>query len=337
MENLNQEQLDLLVRHFKGATSGFEEKLLDEWIRESEANKEAYEEFRAIWNLPKATLDHVPDMELAWKKVQEKANIGSDAPEVKVRSLFEVKTYLRIAAILVIVLGLGIVVRMMFFGEEKRIVLSSDNERKEFYLPDSSKIWLNKNTRLSYTEDYNEKVREVKLEGEAFFEVRKDKTKPFIVLGKISRTEVLGTSFNIRSIAGISADEIEVMTGKVSFSSTDTKKQTNEILLPGDRAVVSEKGVIEKTKIEDPNSLAWKTNRMTFENTSLEEVVAALENYFNVEVEIQNPELKHCKFSGNFSKSDLELEQMMKVLSVSINFSYSKNNNKYVLTGKGCN
>lgn len=213
-------------------------------------------------------------------------------------------------------------------------MIASGDERKEIVLPDSSKVWLNRNSKLSYiSSDFNESNRVVFLEGEAFFEVQKNPSKPFIVQAALSRTEVLGTSFTVRSLAPEKKDVVQVMTGKVSFELKE-KEEQKVILLPGDKASVQEHGTIEKFKVTNLNSIAWKNDRLVFENSSLAEVTEAAESYFNIDIEIANSNLSDCRFTGSFTKP--ELEEVMKVLSVSMNLSYHQSDSTYVLTGEGC-
>jgi transmembrane sensor len=337
MDTINQEHLNLITKHLRGETSAFEENLLKEWILESDQNKEYYAETVFLWNAGKAPVEQIPDVELAWSKVR-KRTISNDSansnPENNVRRLSDYSTYWKVAASILVFIALGYLTRSLW--KEKEVIrLASGDQKREFYLPDSSKVSLNSNSSIAYTEDYNESNREITMEGEAFFEVKKDKQKPFIVNGKLSRTEVLGTSFNVRSYGNATSDEIEVVTGRVSFASLAQGKKTQVVLLPGDKAVLDEKGEMETSKISIANTTSWKNEKLLFENNSLQEVVVAMEDYFKVSIEIQNSELNSCRFTGTFTKPSIE--EMMQVLSVSINLSYSKKDQTYLLSGKGCN
>jgi transmembrane sensor len=327
MENINEEHFNLIAKHLRGDTSGDEEIILKEWLNEDSQHKVAYEELKFLWNAERMPDDHVPDVAKAWEKVKVKAQISG-----KVRPLYDVKIYMKVAAVLVMMVGIGYMMKTIWLDKETITQLSSGDEKKEFYLPDSSKVWLNKNTKLFYSDKYNKSERVVELEGEAFFEVKKDKEKPFIVNGRLSRTQVLGTSFNVRSLKGEASDKIEVVTGKVSFSSRIHEAKV--FLLAGDGAALKEGGEIEKVKTDNSNSLAWKSEKLIFDNTSLQTVAFEMQNYFNVPVIIQDSELYNCRFTGTFNKPTIE--EVMKVLSASINLSYNRKDNVYVLTGKGC-
>lgn len=333
MEKENQEYHDLIARHLKGECSPFEERLLAEWIQESEEHQALYEELSVVWDKTSAIREPLPDTESAWNKVKQQTGIGSeDAEETIVRQL-EWRSYLRVAAMLLLVAGLGYLLRTVWFTKDDRTLIVAGNEKKEIILPDSSRVWLNKNTRLSYSGNYNDRKREVHLEGEAFFEVRRDKTRPFIVSGIRSVTEVLGTSFNVRALKGASSETVEVVTGKVSVSATG-ERSDKVVLYPGEQAVALSDGTIERSGIKDPNFLSWKSRRLQFSDTPLSEVAKAMEEYFHVGVVIQNKELQNCRFTGDFENPDATM--LLKVLSVSLNLSYTKEGNAYVLRGQGC-
>lgn len=339
MENINEDYLNLIVKHLRAETSAFEENLLKEWLSESEQHQATYKETEFLWKAGKTALHNTPDVETAWAKVKARTQLkevtsGSSSAEGKVRPMYDAWTYLKVAASLLLFIGAGYMARTLWMGNDKLVQLSSGDQKKEVFLPDSSRVWLNKNTTLTYSENYNEQDRNVTLDGEAFFEVKKDKEKPFIVNGKLSRTQVLGTSFNVRSLNGEASDEVKVVEGKVSFSSRKEENKEQVFLLAGDKAALKESGKIEKAKIQDENFLAWQNDKLAFDNTPLKDVVEDLEEYFNVPVIIQNPDLHTCKFTGTFTKP--QIEEIMKVLSVSINLSYSKKDKAYLLTGKGC-
>lgn len=336
MENINEEHLNLIVKHLRGETSAFEENLLNEWLEENHQNKKTFRETVFLWNAGKTPESHQPDVEAAWQKVKARTDISPviATPEAKVRPLYDVWTYAKVAASILFFVAVGYIAQTVLTGEEALTVLSSGDRKMEIYLPDSSKVWMNKNTRLTYSESYNENDRTVHLEGEAFFEVRKNREKPFVVNGRLSRTEVLGTSFNVRALPGETSEKVEVMTGKVSFSTGGKDQERKVILAAGDKAALNENGKIEKSRIGDANFLAWKNEQLIFDNTSLADVAAAMEDYFKVPVQIGDTGLNSCRFTGTFTKPDVD--EMLKVLALSVNLSYEKKDNAYLLTGKGC-
>jgi ferric-dicitrate binding protein FerR (iron transport regulator) len=214
------------------------------------------------------------------------------------------------------------------------VTLTAGNSKQIFFLPDSSRVTLNQFSTLTYQPGLDGDERTVKLEGEGFFEVKRNEQKPFVVLTENSRTEVLGTSFTVKSDeAGIT--EVQVVTGRVAFSARGEKGPAQRVILtPGFKAVASAQDSVVKTKIEDPNFRAWQTDRLEFDNTPLNEVITSLGQYFDVTIKVENKKLLGCRFTGSFEQP--KLKQVLEVLAESMQVRYNYEGNHYTLSGRGC-
>jgi len=330
MENSEKDYFILIAKKLKGEILPFEEALLEEWISESDHNKNIYDETSALWKKADSTIPVIPDVERAWEKVKSRT-VNLDLNIAKPRNVIEWSLAWKVAAALVLVIGLSYFVKVYLFTESEWTVVAAQENKLQYVLPDSSKIWINRNSKISFSGDYGSKDRMIRLEGEAFFEVQKNKNKPFIVIGKTSKTVVLGTSFNINT-TNPTGDEIEVRTGKVSFSSISG--HTELVLLANDQAKSLTNGEMVKSKIENPNYLSWQTGEMTFDNSSLKEVINVLESYYGITIQVKDPSLLECKFTGRFHKSSMD--EIIQVLTISINLSFTKEGSTYLLSGKGC-
>jgi len=201
------------------------------------------------------------------------------------------------------------------------------------YLPDSSKVYINKNSNLSYlTSSFKSKERVVQLSGEAYFDVKSNPEKPFIIYSDKSRIEVLGTSFNVKSIAN--SEEIIVEEGKVAFV-RKSDLESKLILTPGKKGFIDANGQLKKIKASNPNELSWKTKKLIFSKTPMEEVVLEIEKYFSIDIVVAEPKIFNCKYTGVFENPSKE--NVLKIISLSINGTYKEENNVYKLMGKGCN
>jgi len=171
------------------------------------------------------------------------------------------------------------------------------------------------------------------LKGEAFFEVKPNNGQSFIVYSNFSKTEVIGTSFMIRSIIGEKTDELFVSTGKVAFSPLNN--ETKRIYLT--EGECSKTGVAEQLQsspVTDINYAAWKTEKIVFNNTKLAQVISTLDKYYATSIKISNEEILNCRFTGTFKKSTID--QVLQVLAISLDLSSSKEGKGYILTGEGC-
>lgn len=208
----------------------------------------------------------------------------------------------------------------------------TQQQKREILLPDSSVVSLNVYSEISYPSQFiNERV--IHLKGEAFFEVTPDKNKPFIIYGNLSKTEVKGTSFLLRSVKEEGEDEIYVRTGKVYFA--NAKDNAKKVLLEaGTWSIVKDDEPLKAAPIDNVNYAAWKDEKIVFHNTLLKEVIPTLEHYYAIKISVTNPEVLQCRFTGIFEKS--ELKEILQVLSMSFNLTSDRVNNKYMLSGKGC-
>ena len=204
--------------------------------------------------------------------------------------------------------------------------------KKEVTLPDGSKIYLNRNSEITYEENFTQN-RVLHLKGEAYFEVQHQHGNPFVVYGQESKTEVAGTTFMIRTLGNGLWDEIYVTSGKVKFSPIHNASQV-DLLTAGTKAVLSENNKPVKQEIREPNFAAWKNEKIVFNNTRVDEVISTLEKYFAVPIEVSTPEIYNCRFTGTFEKSDIN--EVLQVLSITFNLSYNQQEGKYLLSGKGC-
>lgn len=175
-------------------------------------------------------------------------------------------------------------------------------------LPDGSTVWLNAASSIQYSLNIgNAKQRIVKLDGEAYFEVAKDKLHPFIVETDKQSVEVLGTHFNINSYQ----DEIVTKTTLLEGSVKVLHKSTNEseILKPGDQSIVSLSGIDVK-EVDVDEAVAWKDGYFKFNNEKQVSILRKIARWYNVEIEYADPEAKEVMYYGTVSR----FEKISKVL-----------------------
>jgi ferric-dicitrate binding protein FerR (iron transport regulator) len=319
----NESQMnDLLQKYYEGATSLEEEKVLEEYF-----------------------VNHPdPGAEQAWFKGRSifKQEIPSAKLEMRIVSSLEEQKfslplrswYMGIAA--TIVLAMVIILYLTFVGQHDSLITkNSGSSRKKITLADGSLITLNINTIIQYPETFDGPVREVWLkEGEAFFEIAKDPKHPFIVHTHDTRTEVVGTSFNIRMNV-LKSTEVIVTTGVVSFNAAALHENEKVILNAGTAGrFLNEDRSVERLDKVDPNRLAWITHRLEFNDTPVEEVFRTLETYFNVTIQTSDSSILSCRFRGSFQ--DASLSEIFKVMTFSLDLEVSSQENIYSVSGKGC-
>lgn len=323
----------LILKFLHGTISSDESEALNKWLEESLENKKLADDLELLWKSAK-TKEPSDDFQTQeeWSKLEATISTTS-APRQKEITLNRKVEWLKIAASITLIAVFAWLLYLVVFSRET-ILKESQEEIVQLLLPDGSKIWLNHHSRLAYQEDFNEKDRIVKVSGEAFFEVRKDATKPFLIQTAHAQIKVLGTSFNVQAYESTNATEVFVTTGLVSFSSLKTQVQDIK-LGPGETGTLAKnENVPVLHKEENSNALAWKEKRLIFKKSSLNTVVENLEVYFKIDIKINNKKILHCRFTGSYDQPTLE--EIIEALSVSLNLTISKHGNAYLIDGEGC-
>ncbi len=192
---------------------------------------------------------------------------------------------------------------------------------------------MNGDSELRYDEKFDQ--RRVELKGEAFFDIARMEEKPFEIYSGVAKTLVLGTAFNVRAYPTEDKVEVTVVRGKVAL--VETKETQKAVLLEAGNAGSYDKAkkTVQKEEAPKVNADSWKTEKLVFENTQLNEVIESLERYFNVDIEASNPSVLNCHFTGNYEKP--ELDQILEVLAFGVDLSIEKyDDDRYLLEGIGC-
>ncbi len=204
-------------------------------------------------------------------------------------------------------------------------------------LADGTRVWLNGGSKLTYPEKFRGDSREITLVGEAFLDVAHDDHVAFIVHTGAIRTQVLGTSFNIKAYPEDKFVKVDVLTGKVGvIGKANNAKGSQTVFLTPAQEVVFDKdnNLAVKKEIADVNVLAsWKDGALVFKNMPLPEVLNSIEHRFNVKI-IADINLARCSISANFT--NVSLENIMKIMSKLVKGKAVQQGTNYRLKGKGC-
>ncbi len=186
-------------------------------------------------------------------------------------------------------------------------------------LPDGSIAKLNADSKLTFPESFPSTIREVTLEGEAFFEIKKDSLRPFIVKTGDLSTSVLGTSFNVKAYAG-DVVEVALVTGKVKvFANSSVTEDVH--LLPTEMAVYHQNNrSIEKTVFNPIEKLAWRENTLYFNNSSFEDIIKTLERWYGIDFIVKRQHKIEERFTGNYKNASLK--SVLKGMSFSLDFEF---------------
>ncbi|SMD35379.1 FecR family protein [Reichenbachiella faecimaris] len=320
----NQKFFDLCTQELSGAISNEDKLALTKYLEEHPDQLDAFKELQQQWEISgQLRLKYKADPQLAWEKFSE---LKSDHESKTVRWIHFA---IRLAAMVVLTVGLGFLMRE-FGKSEPYHYATFEGETKWITLSDSSRIRLNESSLLTVAADFNEDDRNVSLEGEAYFEIARDEARPFIIQTNEATTQVLGTAFNIRAIEEEPKVEIYVVNGKVSFTANGSEL----ILTQGMAANFDRTSDLLSLDSEELNALAWQSKTLKFEDSPLDKVFAALQSYFKADMVITNDKIKNCRFTGEFKKP--KLKEILKVISISTNVTYTEDNGRFIISGEGC-
>lgn len=169
----------------------------------------------------------------------------------------------------------------------------------QLILADGSKVYLNSESRLRFPTRFEGKERRVYLEGEGYFEVAKDTTKPFIVEAKEVDVRVLGTSFNVSAYVAEQAIRTTLVSGKVRVGDRLTGK--GEVILPGQQAEWKD-GTFTTKEVDTSIYTAWIDGKFYFEGATLEEITVQLERWYDIDFFFTSEKVKHFAFAGVINK-----------------------------------
>ena len=192
-------------------------------------------------------------------------------------------------------------------------------------LSDGSRIWLNSESELTFPAKFNGNQRKIALKGEAYLEVAKNETLPFIVEVEGTQVEVLGTSFNVKAYENIETTLVE---GKVCIR---TNSLTETILNPGEQGVVTkESSEITVKQVDTRLYTSWVKGMFAFRSLSLEEIMKTFERWYNVTVTFENDELKQRRFTGNLRRNE-EINPHLDVISLTTNVEFEFSGEKILV------
>jgi transmembrane sensor len=274
------------------------------------------------------------DVDKAWNNVYSRIEEnGLLSKGTTIENRFRMRTVFRIAASLLIIVGLGIA--MLYLSRtgvtQGRIVVSANSmeRNKEVRLPDGSKVFLNRNSELSYYKNQEKSSRNVTLKGEAFFEIQPDPSKPFIIDAGKASVRVLGTSFSVLTNNQDNAVEVFVKSGSVMLS--DSTGNNNLVLEPGYIGTMDLKSSAKSVN-DDPNYLSWNTDLLDYKNTPLGKVFSDLKKVYNIDVIADNPEILKNPLTATYEKEPEET--IIRLLCSTFTLSYKKDGAVYHLSKK---
>lgn len=334
---MNKSSID---KYLRGEATPEERAALMSWINAKEENEKFFIEQTNIW---------------VWEHMPEKRADEQDYAEFRkliqpARKLFPGRRWIQCAAALLLCLltaNLFLLYQNTHPDTVKVTTASAPRHgkakvMKEFYtdngvkakilLPDSTTIWLNSGTKISYPEEFGKTSRELWFSGEAYFDVAKDSLRPLIIHNnKAFRLKVLGTRFNLKNYDNDRSAQVTLYSGKVEVLSQNVAgPDTATTLYPRETVIISEGSPVKKEPIHDPEEFSeWKKGEIIFSGTQMPEVIKTLERWHGITFRIEDPEILHYEFTARFSSESIV--QIMEYLRMTTFIEYKISGNQVVL------
>jgi transmembrane sensor len=321
---------DLLVKHLTGEATEAEMLQVERWLANDEANKHYFEHFKLIWDESVQLANTTQlDEQAAWDRFQNRVQAGSfPTTTIKGRVLTMNSVLMRAAVIAGLIIGIAVVTYFLFNNNPGTVVsmatIQATSGVKSDSLPDGSLVTLNKHSQVSFPERFARDKRVLQLNGEAFFNVRSDKEKPFEVHTNNVTITVVGTSFNVRSRGDTT--EIIVETGVVKVA---TENQT-VLLKTGQKAIAGlNVRVLQKQANTDQLYNYYRVKKFICDETPLWKLVEKLNEAYDVHIVFGNNALRSQPLTTTFDNEPLD--NILTIISSTFNISVIKEKGQIIL------
>lgn len=317
-----------LVKYLSGELDDSEKSEVELWL-EIPGNKAEFDKLDQLWKGAGAWKDAgLFSAEKSWHVMKER--MGQSKRIVITRA-----AWYAMAASLLVIIGLS-----LFFvlkSPAKGVIEYSAGVQKlekPVRLPDGTSVYLNHNTSITLQKDFNRKTRTVHLSGEAFFEVAKNPSRPFIIHTANAEIRVVGTSFNVLAYSNTDQVQVSVQSGVVELYSRNNETSKLRLSVGNEGTLFRKDNKLISRQAFDQNMLAWKTNRLNFRNADMNYIASTLEHAFGKEIRFDAEKFKNCRLTVNFNNQNLDT--ILEVIKETFGLTVTNQGNGYMLNGPGC-
>jgi transmembrane sensor len=358
---------EILLKCLQGKANDHEYEAAYIWINSEPANQEYYRQIQDAWIAAEIiTSKNQYDCQMAWKRIAHRTGIKLfDFPKIN-------STWSKIAAFFIISFALGafsyhyFIVPKELFKERDFIVQSPLGSKSYMVLPDSSKVWLNAGSTLSYSTHYDVSQRSVHLIGEAYFDVKTNDRLPFRVYAADLVINAFGTEFNVKAYPEERYVETTLVSGLVTLERTDENFEMEKIILkPNQRASMVRgearidiskvakgtqegKGIKVTTELskQNPDKIpekivvrnvfrtevftSWKDKRLIFDSEKMADLAVKLERIYDVKISFEDEELKNYRLTGTLEQETIE--ELLYAIRLAIPMDFQIKNRNVVFT-----
>lgn len=318
---MNKVNYNTIIRFFKNECSEEERLLIIKWVNESQEHAEQFFRWEELYHLGN---NSEKENDLAIRKAEKKLYERIEIEKSHQWFFSTINRWVKYAAVITSILAISGLTLWYFVADsqEKWITASTTNgETLEITLPDNSKVWLNENSILKYPEHFTKEKRELHLTGEAYFEVTKNKHKPFTVQSSAMNVQVLGTKFNFKTTPSNGRIvETSLIEGEIKVSGNNNEGAIT--LSPGQKVELNT--VTKQMKVSETNAALdaiWHNNLIPFKNADIFDIAEVLEKVYGVKI-ILSPDISpSTTYSGVLKRKD-SIEDVLRILQNTIHLQY---------------
>ena len=327
MEEENK-HIDELIANY--LTEGLDKNALDElktWIAASAENQQYFIRQREIWfSAVSREAASVYDKDKAFENFRNRVESQKEIQSTSRRG-FSLSALWRYAAVVAIIIAVGCIsywqgevnVKDTFADISVEAPLGS---KTKLYLPDGTLVWLNAGSRMTYSQGFGVDNRKVELEGEGYFEVKRNEKIPFFVKTKDLQLQVLGTKFNFRDYPEDHEVVVSLLEGKVGLNNL-LREEKEAVLSPDERAVLNKaNGLLTVESVTASNASQWTDGYLFFDEELLPDIAKELERSYNVKIHIANDSLRTFRFYGNFVRREQNIQEVLEALASTEKMQY---------------
>lgn len=314
---LSEEKERLISRYLNGYCRKEEQKALFEWLQESKENQKHFFRLKDIWDASQKKASY-PETHLFHFYRNQVTQRESLHKRVRLWRMIA-----GIAAVLVI----GLVISILIYSpapSERHLITHTVplGSKSQVYLADGTEVHLNSGSRLEYYSGFGIETREVHLSGEAYFQVEKDKSHPFIVKAADYDIAVTGTQFNVCTYPDNTFSSVSLLEGEVVLSASNIKPLTME---PGEKIRFDRKErELAFVSLDSQAEVGWKEGLFIFKNIPFPELIKRLERWYDVKLKCSSHELDSFEYSGSFRNQET-IWQVLDALKLTTPIDYKRN------------
>ena len=336
-----EENLDgssLIARFLENNLDEEELIVLKSWMNESYENRKLFDQYNEVWQLSNVVFNEGQyNTEACWNTIQKTIAKNSFKTKNKVRLVKPDQIVFwkvaSIAAMLIAALFIGLFFQKSDKKTKSQIVTiqSPRGEKSKVVLADSTVVWLNSESQLTYSNDFDGEMRLVTLSGEGYFDVKEDRDRPFIVKTMNADIEVYGTRFNVSSYPDEQQTETTLEEGKIGVYIVG--KSNPVTVNPGERFILNKQtGETSLKQVDTDLYTSWKENKLRFDNALFGDVVKKLERWYDVKIFLD----KDLVYSERYTmciKTE-SLREVMKRIKLTTPMSYKIDEEKVFIYPK---